>query len=94
MITCLMPSSIWATGKAAAVRETVELVMRKFGREAAEVGVETLTRKIESLVLRHGDEVLTAVNKVGPRAIHAIEQAGEQRLAAAKLLARYGDGAA
>lgn len=75
-------------------RETAELVMRKFGREAAEQGVETLTTKTESLALKHGDDAYRAIEKVGPRAFQLADEAGEQGGAAVKLMARHGDSAA
>ncbi len=67
--------------------------MRKFGKEAAEVGVETLTRKIETLAIKHGDDVFVAVRKVGPRALRIVEEAGEHGLESVRLMARYGDDA-
>jgi hypothetical protein len=80
-----------AQGKAVLAREAAEYVMRKFGKEAAEVGVETLTRKIETLAIKHGDEVFLAVRKVGPRTLRIVEEAGEHGLVSVKLMARYGD---
>lgn len=63
-------------GKAKVARQTAEYVMRKFGKEAAEVGVETLTRRIEVLIAKHGDEALVAVKKIGPRALTLADEAG------------------
>jgi hypothetical protein len=87
------PSFSFAQGKAALARESAEYVMRKFGKEAAEVGVETLTRKIEALAVKHGDDVFLAVRKVGPRTLRIVEEAGEHGLESVKLMARYGDDA-
>jgi hypothetical protein len=88
-----LPNISLAQGKAALAREAAEYVMRKFGKEAAEVGVETLTRKIETLAISHGDDVFLAVRKVGPRTLRIVEEAGEHGLESVKLLARYGDDA-
>ena len=87
------PGVSLAQGKAALAREAAEYVIRKFGKEAAEVGVETLTQKLETLAVKHGDDVFLAVRKVGPRTIRIIEEAGEHGLESVKLMARYGDDA-
>jgi hypothetical protein len=42
--------------KTKAAREAAEYLVRKFGKEVAEEGVETLSRKIEILAVKHGDE--------------------------------------
>ena len=83
------PCAAGVTSKAA--KEAAEFVLRKFGKEAQEQGLETLTRKIESLSLKYGDDAATAVKKVGPRAFRCIDQAGENGLQSVRLLARYGD---
>jgi hypothetical protein len=79
------------TSKAA--KEAAEFVIRKFGKEAEEQGLQTLTRRIESLSLKYGDEAATAVKKVGPRAFRVVEEAGDNGLQSVRLLARYGDDA-
>lgn len=79
--------------KSKAARETAEYLLRKFGVEVAEQGVETLGRKIEVLAVRYGDDALTAVRKVGPRAIRVVEASGEHGAEAIKLMARRGDDA-
>jgi hypothetical protein len=90
----LLPAGLSSAGVAGkAVRETAEFVFRKGGKEATELGLETLTRKIESLALKYGDDALTAVKKVGPRTFRIVEEAGEDGLHCVKLLARYGDDA-
>lgn len=93
LVAFALPNICHAQGKAALAREAAEYVMRKFGKEAAEVGVETLTRKIEALAVNYGDEVFLAVRKVGPRALRISEEAGEFGLESVKLMARYGDDA-
>jgi hypothetical protein len=77
--------------KTAAVRETTEFVMKKFGKEAAEEGAELLSKRIGVLAAKHGDDALTAVKNVGPRALRAAEEAGEQGGVALQAMARYGD---
>lgn len=74
-----------------AARETAELVLRKFGREAAEQGVETLTTKTEALAVKHGDDAYRAIERVGPRAFQWADEAGDQSAAAVRLMARHGD---
>ncbi len=86
-----LPNICHAQGKAALAREAAEYVMSKFGKEAAEAGVETLTRKIETLAIKHGDDAVQAVRKVGPRTFRIVEEAGEHGLESVKLMARFGD---
>jgi hypothetical protein len=66
--------------------------MRQFGKEAANIGVETLTQRIEKLAAKYGDDVFLAVRKVGPRALeqYVARQYGPESI---KLMARYGDDA-
>ncbi len=87
------PSISLAQGKATLAREAAEYLMRKFGKEASKVGVETLTRKIETLAIKHGDDVFIAVRKVGPRTLRIVEDAREHGTKSVKLMARYGDDA-
>jgi hypothetical protein len=81
-------------GKGAIVRELVELLSRKFGKEVAEEGSEILSKKVESFVVRFGDDGVEALQKVGPRAIGLIDDAAADSALAARLLAKYGDDAA
>jgi hypothetical protein len=91
LVGLALPTVSPAQGKAALAREAAEYVLRKFGKEAAEVGVETLTRKIETLAIKHGDDVFLAVRKVGPRTFRLVEEAGEHGLQSVKLMAKFGD---
>ncbi|HEX7376770.1 MAG TPA: hypothetical protein VF278_06635 [Pirellulales bacterium] len=89
---CLCVSSVAHAGVASkAVREAAETLFRKGGKEAAELGLETITRKLEALALKYGDDAIIAAQKVGPRTFRLVEEAGENGLAAVKLLARHGD---
>lgn len=81
----------YAQGKAAIAREMAEYVMKKFGKEVADEGVETLTRKIETVIVKYGDDGVAAVKNVGPRSFRLIEEAGENGLESVKLMAKYGD---
>jgi hypothetical protein len=89
----ILPATSLAQGKAAIAREAAEYVLGRFGKEAAKEGLEGLTRKIELLALKHGDEAVGAVRKVGPGTFRLVEEAGEHGLDAVKLMARYGDDA-
>jgi hypothetical protein len=89
---CLIaPNSAHAGAKTAAARELAEYVMSKFGKEAAEVGVEKLTVRIEALVVKYGDDAVKAVRQVGPRGLRVIEEAGENSPKVIQLLTRHGD---
>lgn len=84
-------SPAWADVKTAAVRETIEYVTKTFSKEAAEQGTELVAKKIEQLAVKHGDDGLAAVRKVGPQAIGLVEKAGTHGDEAARAMARYGD---
>ncbi len=87
-------SNGFAQGKAALARELVEFVTRRFSKEVAEEGSEVLTRKVESLLVKYGDEVAEAVRKVGPRSIKLLDDAAaEGAQQSARLLAKHGDDA-
>ena len=81
----------WADVKTAAVRETIEYVTKTFSKEAAEEGTELMGRKIEQLAVKHGDDGLAAVRKVGPQALGLAEKAGVHGDVAVRAMARYGD---
>lgn len=85
------PNSAQAGAKTAAARELAEYVMSKFGKEAAEVGLDKLTVRIEALAVKYGDDALKAVRSVGPRGLRLIEEAGENSSKVIQLLGRHGD---
>jgi len=92
---CIAASNLAQAGvKTTAIKETAEYVLRKFGVKAGEETAETLARKLEVLTLKHGDEALVAIKKVGPRALRVAEEAGEHSAQAIKLMAKHGDEAA
>ena len=93
VILALHSNLSFAQGKAKLAKETAEYVLGKFGKEAGQESVETLTRKIETLAVKHGDDALIAVKKVGPRSFHLVEEAGEHGVQSVKLMAKYGDDA-
>jgi hypothetical protein len=74
------------------LRETLEIVGRKFGREVAEEGAERVTVRMTRLATKHGEEVVSeAFRKIGPRAGRLVEEAGEQGGVVLGLLARHGE---
>lgn len=75
-------------------RELAEAAMKKFGKEVAEEGAERLAGRIASAAARHGDDALSAVRQVGPKALHLADEAGENAPRALRLLSRHGDEAA
>jgi hypothetical protein len=77
----------------AAIRETVEAISKKFGREVAEQGVETVTRKVEVLATKYGDDALTATRKLGPQALKYADEAGDLAGDSLRIMSRYGDDA-
>jgi hypothetical protein len=86
-----LPASVWGQGTATAAREAAEYVIRKFGKEAADEGLETLTRRMQSFAARYGDDATVAARKVGPRAFRLAEESGEYGLESVRLMAKYGD---
>jgi hypothetical protein len=91
-LTIVSPASAGVSGKAA--RELAEFLMRKFGKEAAEEGAEKLAGRIARTAARHGDDVLGAVRKVGPKALRLADKAGAHAPIVMRLVSRYGDDAA
>lgn len=76
-----------------AAREAAEFVLERFGAEAAEETVETLSAKIVRYGSKYGDEAIEAIRKAGPRGFQLIDDAGENAPAVVRLLSRYGDDA-
>jgi hypothetical protein len=77
-----------------AAGELAELVMKKFGKEAAKEGAEKLASRIVQAAAKHGDDVVGAIRKVGPRAISLADGAGADAPRVLRLLNHYGDDAA
>jgi hypothetical protein len=90
-LSLFWPGTTFGSAKAKAAREAAEYLMRKFGKEAAEEGVEKLTLRLEKAAAKYGDEVFDATRKVGPRALRLLDDAAEHAPEAARLLSRYGD---
>lgn len=76
-----------------AAGELAEFVMKKFGKEAAGEGAEKLTAHIMKAAAKHGDDVVRAVRKVGPRALTLVDDAGANAPSVLRLLNHYGDDA-
>jgi hypothetical protein len=76
-----------------AIRETAEFAMKKFAREMASEGVEQFSSRLLRATTRHGDDILHAVRKAGPRALTLADEAAEKAPAMVKLLSRHGDDA-
>jgi hypothetical protein len=75
-------------------QETAEFVLKKFGRKVLTEGTETFAERITSSALRHGDDVIGAVRRVGPSALSLADEAGEQAPMVLRLLSKHGDDAA
>lgn len=87
----LQPVTAFCQGKATLTREMVEYVMKKFGKEFAEESIESLSRKLELVVAKYGDDGYAAVKNIGPAAFRLIDEAGENGLKSVRLMAKYGD---
>ena len=77
-----------------AAQETAEFVLKKFGKKVLTEGTETFAERISASVLRHGDDVISAVRRVGPSALSLADEAGEQAPKILRLLSKHGDNAA
>lgn len=75
-------------------QETAEFVLKKFGKKVLTEGTETFAKKITASTLRHGDDVINAVRRVGPSALALADDAGEQAPKVLRLLSKHGDDAA
>jgi hypothetical protein len=75
-------------------REAAEFVLKKFGLKAVQEGGEVLAGRIASSVARHGDDVIAAVRRVGPKALSLADEAGENAPRVLRLLSHHGDDAA
>jgi hypothetical protein len=95
MVACCclqgMQGEALAQGKVGLARELVEQLSRKFAKEVADEGADKLTSRVTSVLAKVGDEGSEAISKVGPRAVRLIEEAGEDSVKTARLLAKYGD---
>lgn len=91
VIALAAPAQAGVTTKA--INETVEYLSKKFGREVAEQGVETVTRKVEVLATKYGDNALIATRKLGPQALKYADEAGDLAGDSLRIMSRYGDDA-
>jgi len=87
-----LPAAIYAGGSKIAL-ETMDFLSKKFAKEILQEGGEKVAGRLASAIARHGDDVVTAVRKVGPKALQLVDDAGEQAPRAIRLLSRYGDDA-
>lgn len=85
MLACAQ-AGVGTTG----VRETIEFVFKQFSHEAAEMGAETLTRRVTQLAARYGDTALIALRRSGPKIARLAEDSADPALAM-RLLSRHGD---
>lgn len=76
-----------------AAREVAEQVVKKFGSKVGSETVETIAEKTVQLSAKYGDDAVSAVRKVGTKAFHLADEAGEHSGDALKLLSKYGDDA-
>lgn len=77
-----------------AAGELAEFIMKKFGKEVAEEGAERFGGRLAKALAQHGDDLASAVRKVGPKAISLADDAGGEAPKVIRLLTHYGDDAA
>jgi hypothetical protein len=96
LVLCMVfvfPGFSLAQGKSTLIRESVEFVLKKFGKEATDLGANSLTQQVEKLAIKHGDDGITAFRNFGPRCIRIVEEAGEFGTESVKLMAQHGNDA-
>ena len=84
-------SSASAGAASAAVRETAEFIIGKFGRGVAGQSIEEVTEATAKAVARHGDAALPLLRKSGHAGFTALEEAGAKAPDVIKLFVRRGD---
>lgn len=94
LILVVAVSTVRADLASKAAQETAEFVLKKFGKKVLSEGTETFAERISASVLRHGDDVISAVRRVGPSALSLADEAGEQAPKILRLLSKHGDNAA
>jgi hypothetical protein len=94
VVGLVAPSQARADLASKAAQETAEFVLKKFGKKVLTEGTQSFAEKISASALRHGDDVLSAVRRVGPSALSLADDAGEQAPKILKLLSKHGDDAA
>jgi len=87
-LLCVTP--VRADYRTRAATELAESLIARFGAKAGR-SVSALAQRIESLAIRHGEETLIAVRKVGPSALGLIEAAGADGAKAVRVMALYGE---
>ncbi|MCS7269503.1 MAG: hypothetical protein NZ703_00305 [Gemmataceae bacterium] len=90
LVVGLAAASGQAQSKTALARELAEYLLGKYGKKGLQKSLPALTREIEQLATRYGDDAFIALKKVGPQAFELVEQAGSHAPAAIKLMARRG----
>lgn len=94
LLAALLAAEARADLRSKAAREAAEYVLKKFGVTVVREGTETLAERIAAAALRHGDDAIMAVRKVGPKALSLADDAGEQAPKVLRLLSKHGEDAA
>jgi hypothetical protein len=85
----LFPASAGTIG--AAIRETAEVIMAKFGKGAAGQTVDEIAQQTAKTATKYGDDALPLLRNSGHAGFAALEQAGEKAPEVIKLYARRGE---
>jgi len=94
LVVLWLPQGADAGLTSQAAREVAEQVVKKFGGKVGAETVETIAEKTMQLSAKYGDDAVSAVRKVGPKAFRLADEAGEHSGEVLKLLSKYGDEAA
>lgn len=90
-LALMAPGPVVADVKSKLAQEAAGFLFKKGSKEVIEHGVAAFARKVESVALKHGDDVFHAVKAIGPKALPMIEKAGVDGAKAAKVMAKYGE---
>jgi hypothetical protein len=92
LVLTLAPRALLhADVRSKAIQEAAEFVFKKFGKEVAHESVESLAKQLQRQVAAHGDDVLQAVRRVGPKAMTTASAAGKEAGLAYRMMARHGE---
>lgn len=91
-VLAVLTSITSSYGQARYAMEAAEAVLKRFGASMNGATARSLAVKIEQQVARHGQKVLPAVSKVGPRALTILEEVGASHASRAlRVMAEHGE---
>jgi len=81
---------IQAQSKARMIQDLAKVITTQGSRSASREAVEVMSRRIDNIAARYGDEGMLAIQKTGQRGLELLENAGAAAPKMVKLFADYG----